>query len=292
MTSILQPTADGLMLGGVFALSAIGFSLIYGVLHVVNLTHGVTILLGAYLSFSLAEEFGLDPIVAIPIVMAILFVVGYAYQRFLIQRVHGGRSVFPTLLLTFAVALIVKNLLIVHYSSSAKVITPRYAFDSLSLGPVHVDVVRLAALAISLVLLLALTIVLKRTSFGRIMRATAQEEIGARLCGVNVRHVYALTFAISAAFAAAAGTVLGIALPFSPEQEGIWTCYAFIVVVLGGVGSPAGALVGGCLLGLITTFSAAYIGAPFSNALMFLMLVVMLVARPNGIFGDAFKGSR
>ena len=171
MTSILQPTADGLMLGGVFALSAIGFSLIYGVLHVVNLTHGVTILLGAYLSFSLAEEFGLDPIVAIPIVMAILFVVGYAYQRFLIQRVHGGRSVFPTLLLTFAVALIVKNLLIVHYSSSAKVITPRYAFDSLSLGPVHVDVVRLAALAISLVLLLALTIVLKRTSFGRIMRA-------------------------------------------------------------------------------------------------------------------------
>jgi branched-chain amino acid transport system permease protein len=137
-----------------------------------------------------------------------------------------------------------------------------------------------------------LAFVLERTHIGRIIRATAQQELAARLCGVNARHVYALTFGVSAAFAGASGAILGLVLPFSPPDEGLWTMNAFVVVTLGGVGSPSGALLGGLLLGLINTFTGRLIGPAFPNAMMFLVLVAMLLARPSGLLGNAFRGSR
>ena len=133
---------------------------------------------------------------------------------------------------------------------------------------------------------------LKFSSLGRVIRATAQQTLAARLCGVNVHHVYALTFAVSAAFAGAAGIVIGIILPFSPADEALWTMNAFVVVVLGGVGSPAGALIGGLLLGVANTLTAQYIGPSFPNVTMFLLLVVLLLVRPTGILGNAFSPSR
>ena len=291
MDLIAQTLADGLVLGGIYALAAVGFSLIFGVLHVINLSHGILVLLGAYLALTLSNSLHIDPLLTAPAVMAVLFVVGYAYQRLLIQRAVD-RSAFGSMLLTFGVALMLQNTMIWLFSPDMKSITPGYAFASFKLGPINFDAVRLSALLASLVLLSCLALLLKFSPMGRVIRATAQQTLAARLCGVNVRHVYALTFAISAAFAGAAGIVIGIILPFSPSDEGSWTLNAFVVVVLGGVGSPAGALIGGLLLGMVSTLTAQYIGPAFPNVTMFLLLVLLLLVRPNGLLGNAFSPSR
>ena len=291
MSLVLQTLADGLVLGGIYALAAVGFSLIFGVLHVINLSHGILVLMGAYLALTFSTVFGLDPMLCIPLVMAGLFAIGYLYQRLLIQRAVDRASV-NSMLLTFGVALMLQNAMIWLFSPDMRSITPSYAFSSFHLGPVNFDAVRVSALLASLVLLSCLALFLKFSAMGRVIRATAQQTMAAQLCGVNVRHVYALTFAVSAAFAGAAGIVLGIILPFSPADEGTWTLNAFVVVVLGGVGSPAGALIGGLLLGIVSTLTAQYIGPAFPNVTMFLLLVLLLLVRPHGLLGNAFSASR
>lgn len=288
---IQQTLADGLVLGGIYALSAVGFSLIFGVLHVINLSHGILVLIGAYLALSFSRMLQIDPLLTVPLVMAVLFVIGYAYQRFLIQYAVD-RSRLGSMLLTFGVALMLQNIMIWVFSPDMKNITPSYAFVSFHIAGLTFDAVRVSALAASLVLLGCLAALLKYSPLGRVIRATAQQTLAARLCGVNVRHVYALTFAVSAAFAGAAGIVIGIILPFSPADESMWTLNAFVVVVLGGIGSPAGALIGGLLLGLASTLTAQYIGPAFPNVTMFMLLVLMLLVRPNGLLGNAFSASR
>ncbi len=291
MLRLTQTLADGFVLGGIYALSAAGFSLIFGVLQVVNLSHGVTVLIGAYIALTVSTALHVDPLLTIPLVMTVLFVAGYTYQRFLIQGAVD-QSHLGAMLLTFGVALMLQNVLIWVFSPDVRSITPSYAFASLRVGGLTFDLVRLSALLTSLVLLGCLAVVLKRTALGRIIRATAQQSLAARLCGVNVRHTFAVTFGVSAAFAGASGTVIGIILPFTPADEALWTLNAFIVVTLGGVGSPSGALLGGLLLGVIYTVTAQYIGPAYPNAMMFLILVVMLVVRPNGLLGNAFSASR
>jgi len=291
MNLIAQTLADGLVLGGIYALAAVGFSLIFGVLHVINLSHGILVLMGAYLALILSTALRIDPLLTMPLVMIGLFCVGYVYQRLLIQRAVDRASV-NSMLLTFGVALMLQNAMIWVFSPDMKSITPSYAFASFKLGPVNFDAVRVSALAASLVLLSLLALFLKFSPLGRVIRATAQQTMAAQLCGVNVRHVYALTFAVSAAFAGAAGIVIGIILPFSPADEGNWTLNAFVVVVLGGVGSPAGALIGGLLLGVVNTLTAQYVGPAFPNVTMFLLLVLLLLVRPHGLLGNAFAASR
>jgi branched-chain amino acid transport system permease protein len=291
MDLIAQTLADGLVLGGIYALAAVGFSLIFGVLHVINLSHGILVLLGAYLALILSDALHIDPLLCIPPVMVALFCIGYVYQRLLIQRAVDRASV-NSMLLTFGVALMLQNVMIWLFSPDMKNITPSYAFNSFKIGPVNFDAVRVSALVASLILLSVLAAFLRYSSMGRVIRATAQQTMAARLCGVNVRHVYALTFAVSAAFAGAAGIVIGIILPFSPNDEGTWTLNAFVVVVLGGVGSPAGALIGGLLLGVVSTLTAQYIGPAFPNVTMFLLLVLLLLVRPHGLLGNAFAPSR
>ncbi|WP_395712073.1 branched-chain amino acid ABC transporter permease [Reyranella sp.] len=291
MNLIAQTLADGMVLGGIYALAAVGFSLIFGVLHVINLSHGILVLIGAYLALILSEKLHIDPLLTMPLVMAALFVIGYAYQRLLIQRAVDS-SAIASMLLTFGVALMLQNVMIWVFSPDMKNITPGWAFTSFKLGGVTFDAVRLSALLASLVLLSCLAALLKFSALGRVIRATAQQTLAARLCGVNVRHVYALTFAVSAAFAGAAGIVIGIILPFSPADEATWTLNAFVVVVLGGVGSPAGALIGGLLLGIVNTLTAQYIGPSFPNVTTFLLLVLLLLVRPHGLLGNAFSASR
>jgi branched-chain amino acid transport system permease protein len=291
MHLITQTVTDGLVLGGIYALSAVGFSLIFGVLHVINLSHGILVLIGAYLALFFSHNLGIDPLLTMPLVMAALFALGYAYQRLLIQRAVD-QSHLGSMLLTFGVGLMLQNVMIWLFSPDMKNITPSYAFTSFHIAGLTFDAVRVSALLASLLLLSCLAAFLKYAPQGQVIRATAQQTLAARLCGVDVRHVYALTFAVSAAFAGAAGIVIGIILPFSPSDEALWTLNAFVVVVLGGVGSPAGALIGGLLLGIVSTLTAQYIGPSFPNATMFLMLVVMLLVRPTGLLGNAFAASR
>ncbi len=292
MTVVLQTLLDGLILGGIFSLAAVGFSLIFGVMNIVNLTHGVFVVAGAYVALVLWTTLGLDPLAAIPLSMALLFLLGYGYRRTIIQWAIERASIVASLLVTFGVALVLRNVMQLVFSPDFRTISPAYGFLSMSIGPLRLDVVRLCALAASLVLLVLLGLALARTSFGRVIRATAQQPIAAGLSGIDVRHVHGLTFGLGAAFAGAAGTAIGIVMPFSPSSEVAWTLNAFVVVVLGGVGSPSGALLGGLLLGLINTFTAQYVGPALTNAAMFLVLVLMLLLRPQGLLGHAFGESR
>ena len=288
----MQTLVDGLVLGGLFSLSAVGFSLLFGVLGVVNLSHGAFVLIGGYAAYTLHEKLGLDPLLALPVIMLGMFCLGYAFQRSVIQWATKRASLLASMLLTYGFALMIRNALVLIYSPDFKSVTPAYAFDSLSFGEVTVGLTRVAALVVSIVLLAALAATLRYSNIGRTIRATAQQEQAAALCGVNIRHVFALTSGLSAAFAGAAGVAIGLVMPFSPPDETLWTVNAFVVVTLGGIGSPAGALVGGLILGVVNTMTAQLIGAAFPTAMMFLLLVLMLVVRPAGLLGNSFKGSR
>lgn len=290
--TVLQTLIDGLMLGGVYSFAAVGFSLIFGVMGIVNLTHGTFVVAGAYLAFVLWHHVGVDPLLAMPLIMAVLFGFGYGYQRSLIQWATERASIVSSLLVTFGVALMVRNAMQAVFSPDFRSIAPAYSFAGFVLGPLRIGLVRLAGLATSLVLLTVLGLVLGRTGFGRAIRATAQQPLAASLSGIDVRHVYGLTFGVGAAFGGASGAVIGMMVPFSPASEGLWTLNAFVVVTLGGIGSPQGALLGGLLLGVISTLTAQYVGPAFTNAMMFLVLVVMLLARPQGLLGNAFGESR
>ena len=286
-----QTLVDGIILGGIFSLSAVGFSLIYGVLKVVNLAHGMFVVLGAYGALLLRERLGIDPLVGIPVVFLGLAALGYALQVGLIQRVVVGRALVSSMLITFGVALILRNLVATVLTSDVRALHSDLTPSSLQIGQIVIDGARATGLLASLLLLVALALVLDRTRAGRAIRATAQQGFAASLCGVNVASVYALTFAISAGFAGASGVIIGLISPFSPSDEAVWTLNAFVVVVLGGTGSPLGALAGGLLLGLISTLSSQYIGPEFPNIMMFGALLLMLVVRPSGLLGNAFRGS-
>lgn len=292
MTLLAQALADGLMFGGVLALVAVGFSLVFGVMGVINLSHGALVLVGAYLAVIARRALGLDPLLAIPLVAVVMFPLGYAYERWVISVAVRRASLLSSLLVTFGMALVIRNILTLLFSSDTQSLRPDYASLHAEFGSVVFDLAHAAGLAASLLLIGALAAALHLSSLGRVIRATAQQELAARLCGVNVRGVHAATFGIAAAFAGTAGVVIGLLFPFSPSSEATWTTYAFIVVVLGGVGSPAGALLGGLLLGIISSLTGTYIGAAFPNAVAFGMLVLMLMVRPNGLLGNAFGGSR
>ena len=292
MILFLQTTLNGLVLGGLYSLAAVGFSLIFGVLGIVNLTHGVFVVAGAFGALVLYNQLGIDPLIAVIPIGIVLFGVGYLYQRTVIHWAISRASLVASLVVTFGVAMIARNLMQLSFGPDSHSITPSYSFMSLTFGPLQIDVVRVVALGASLVLLLVLALVLAKTHFGRAVRATAQQPLAAELSGLNVRRLHGLTFGISAALAGASGAIIGIVQPFTPASEVAWTLNAFMVVVLGGVGSPAGALVGGILLGLINAYTAQYIGPSLTQAAMFLVLVLMLLVRPNGLLGNAFGESR
>jgi branched-chain amino acid transport system permease protein len=236
--------------------------------------------------------FGLDPLIALPGVAAVCFAVGYVYQRFLIWPAIKRANLLSSLLVTYGVALMVQNVFALVFSPDSQSIRPGYANIYFQIGGITVNLLQIVALAASVVLIAILAFVLRHLPIGRTIRATAEQELAARLCGVNIEKTYALTFALAAAFAGAAGVLIGMLFPFSPSSHDNWTIYGFVVVVLGGAGSASGALLGGLLLGVIGTLTSQLIGPAYPNAVVFLVLVLMLLVRPNGLLGNAFGGSR
>ncbi|TXL69916.1 branched-chain amino acid ABC transporter permease [Vineibacter terrae] len=292
MTALVQTLVNGLLYGGILSIAAVGFSLIFGVMSVINLTHGIFVIGGAYGALVAWSVLGIDPLLSIPPLMLVAFALGWACQRLVIQPAVERGNPVAALLVTFGFALIAVNLLTVTFSSSVRSISPSYSFINLRLGDISIDLVRLVAFGCGLALIAILGSFLRFSRWGRVIRATALSELGARLCGVDARAVYAMTFAVASAFAAASGVLIGMMLPFTPADEVTWTVYAFIVVTLGGVGSLGGAMLGGLLLGLVSTLTQTYLGAVYTNMVMFLILLFTLLVRPNGILGSAFKASR
>lgn len=292
MDRLAQAVVDGILQGSVLSLAAVGFSLVFGVLGVVNLSHGLLVILGAYLALVARQAFGLDPLVAIPFVAAIGFCLGYLYQRYVISPAIHRATLVASLLVTYGAALIAQNVITLLFSPDVMSIRPGYANLHAQVAGITLNLLQVITFAAGLLLIGALSVLLYRLPIGRTIRATAEGELAARVCGVNVEEVYALTFGIASAFAAAAGVLIGMLFPFSPSSHEHWTIFGFVVVVLGGVGTASGALLGGLLLGLISTLTTQFIGAAYPNVFVFLTLVFMLLVRPNGLLGNAFGGSR
>ncbi|MDI6028491.1 branched-chain amino acid ABC transporter permease [Corticibacterium sp. UT-5YL-CI-8] len=292
MHVFLQTLLDGLMLGGLYALAASGFSLIFGVMGILNLAHGAFLVLGAYVGLQISQSLSIEPILTLPAVVVVLFAAGALFQRYLVQLTVDRGGLVASLLVTFGVSLIIHDLLAHFYGPGSRTIVSSYAYSRIEFGGLVIGLSRLVPLVVSIVLILALHFMLARSRLGREMRAASQQIVAARLCGINVRRVFALTFGIASAYAGVAGVLVGTVLPFSPNSETYWTISAFVVVVLGGAKSPAGTLLGGLLLGILNTMTAQFISPLFTSTVMFLVLVLMLLVRPQGILGHAAGATR
>lgn len=291
MTQFLQATVNGLLQGGLLALVAVGFSLVWGVMNIVNLAHGAFVLIGAYVGWKLESSAGINPLLSMLVAAVALFGAGYVIQRYLINLVVNA-PIWMTLLLTFGLSLLLVNGLVLLFTGDFRSIHTSYGSESLSLGDVRVPYGRLIAFAIAIGFTVALVWFVDRTRLGLAIKATGMDRGAARLMGVKVRRVYGITFGIAAGLAGAAGAIFGTVDTFSPADAGGFTLQSFVIAVLGGLGNMWGALVGGLLLGVVQAWSGQYLGGTLINAVAFAVLVIVLVVRPKGLLGKPFYGER
>ena len=291
MDTFLQVTAYGLLQGGLLALVAVGFSLVWGIMNIVNLSHGAFVILGAYIAWEIQGWLGLDPFLGMFVSGAVLFCVGYIFQRFLINLIVNG-PVFITLLLTFGINMILIQGMNLFFTADFRSIQTSYGSNSFEVGNIRIPLVRLFAFLLAIVITFALVVFVKHTRTGISIMATGMDRGAARLMGIRARHVYALTFGISAALAGMAGTMIATIETFDPSKAGKFTLMAFVVAVLGGLGNMYGALVGGLLMGLVQGWAGQYLSGTWVNAIAFLVLIIVLVFRPNGLVGKAFYAAR
>jgi branched-chain amino acid transport system permease protein len=291
VTEFLQSTVTGLLEGGLLALVAIGFSLVWGVMNIVNLAHGAFVLVGAYLACKLNTEMGLDPFLGAFVVAAAMFAAGYVVQRLLINQVVNA-PIWMTLLLTFGLNLLIVNGLILIFTADFRSINTSWTSDGISIGDVRVPYGRLAGFGLAVAVTVGLVLFMSRTRMGLAIRSTGMDRAAARLMGMNVRHVYAVTLGISAALAGMAGAVFGTINTFNPAAAGGFTLESFVIAVLGGLGNMWGALAGGVLLGLVQAWGGQYLSGTFVNAIAFGVLVLVLIVRPTGLIGRPFYEAR
>ena len=292
MSGFLQALAYGVVQGGLLALVAVGFSLVWGVMNVINLSHGALAVAGAYIAWLLNVHFGLDPFLSIPIVGVTMFVVGYAIQRGLINLVINA-PIFLTLLLTFGLSLVILNALQLAFKADDRTIDTTYASQSFVIGVVNIPYGRLAACALAVIITFALAALMTRTRLGHAIGATGMDRGAARLMGIRARHIYAVTFGISAALAGVAGTMIATVGSFNPTTTpGQLTLDAFVISVLGGLGNTYGALVGGFVLGIADTVGGLLLTGTWVNAIAMGVLIVTLIVRPSGLIGKAQYSGR
>ncbi len=291
MHTVIQALILGVLTGGVYALMASGQTIIFGVMKVVNLAQGALVIAGAYLSYSLFTSFGLDPFLSILITTPALFGVGAGLQWLFLRPLREEDRAELSLLVTFAVALGIEGVLSVTYKTTYRTIQASYADRSFSVGSYQISAVRLYAFLLSAALLGVLYLMLERTKFGRAIRATVQNPESARLLGVNARVVAAAGFGIGAATAAAAGAVYGLLYSFNSGSHYDLISRLLSIVVLGGLGSIGGSIVGALIMGVVASLVAA-LGPPiWSDFSFFVVLLAVLLLRPRGLFGASLRGA-
>lgn len=291
MTSFLQATLYGLLQGGLLALVAVGFSLVWGVMNIVNLAHGSFVILGSYIAWELSDRFGIDPFLGMFVAAIVLFALGYLVQRSVINLVVNA-PIFITLLLTFGIDLLLVQGMNIVFSADFRSIKTSYASTSVGFGGVQLPLGRMLAFVVTIALTLLLVVLVTRTRTGLSIMATGMDRGAARLMGIRARHVYALTFGLACAMAGMAGAMVGMVGTFHPADAAGFTLFSFVIAVLGGLGNMYGALFGGLLLGLVEAWGGQYLPGTWVNALAFLVLVLVLIFRPSGLVGRAFYSMR
>lgn len=282
MTEFLQILVNGLVLGALYACLAVGFSLVWGVLNVINMLHGSFIVLGGYLAYFAWAGFGIHPLLALPFIAAAMFVLGYAVQYLVINRVIGA-PVLTTLTLTFGLDMILYNIMTVWFTATPRRL--RLDLGSIELFGVFMPLDRVAGMALAVALTAILYFVMRGSRIGRAIVAVRMDAMAAALMGIRIDRIYAITFGIGALMAGAAGVIFVIVFPTTTSVAGLYLGKAFIVCVIGGLGSVPGALVGGLVLGLIESLSAHVFGPQQALIVGYLLMLVLLIVRPTGLVG-------
>ena len=283
--SILFPSVlNGLTTGAVYALIALGLTLIYGVLHIINFAHGAALMVALYGVYFLHQRAGIDPYAALPIMVPAMFAFGYALQRFVIGRASHGKDE-NILLVTLGISIILENLALYAFKSDTRNIDTPYTLSTLDIGGALISVPKVIAFGGALATAAILLLVIGRTDLGRAIRACAKERQGARLVGIDVEHVFAMSFGIGLACLGAAACFLLPAYYVNPTVGGGFVLIAFTIVVLGGMGSFTGALLGGLLIGVVESVGGLWLGESLGQIGIFLIFITVLLFRPQGLFG-------
>ncbi|MCO5101516.1 MAG: branched-chain amino acid ABC transporter permease [Burkholderiaceae bacterium] len=281
--AVVNIVVSGLLTGLIYGLMALGLSVIYGVVRIVNFAHGELMAVAMYATVFAFAMTGLDPLwMLVPMALA-FFGIGYVLQRGLINP-FIDRPEHSQFILLLAVALVVVNLLLVAFGPDARSVQVDYALDSYEIGPLLVDKVRLICAAVALVACAILFAIFRYTSFGKAIRACADNLLGAQVVGLNVGHLYALTFGLGTACVGVAGTLLSMLVDVTPGLGPAYTLLAFVIVIIGGLGSMVGALAGGVLIGVSESVAGLLITPSAKSMFSFALLILVLAFRPQGLF--------
>lgn len=286
MDLFLQALINGVMLGGFYAAMMLGFSVIWGVMGVINLAHGEVIMVGAYLTWSLNEYFGMDPFVALLLVIPAMFVLGYVLQLVLINRVVD-RPILVSLLVTFGLSIMIANTMKLIFTADPR-LTDTALGGAWNVGNVTFPVTKSMIMVVALVIMTSLYLFLQRTRTGKAIRAAAQNKQAARIVGIDINKIYALTFGICIAITGAAGALISPTQAVFPFMGPPLTLRAFTITALAGLGSIPGALFGGIVLGVVESMIGVYVSGIGTNLAIiasFALLVIILITRPQGLFG-------
>lgn len=286
MQLFAQDLVNGILAGGILAVVALGFSLVWGIMNIINLAHGAFVMLGAYITYVLFTSLHVDPFLSVPASFALMFGFGYLVQCYVINWVVRA-PVLTTFLLTFGLSLLVVNVALLIFSGDSRAVTPVYSGANFTLEGVTVPYVKLWTLLAALAITGLMYLWLARSKLGRAVRATAMDVGAAQLSGVRVAQVYAIVFGLGAGLAGAAGSLLSMSYSLNPSMGDPFIIKAFVVCVLGGLGSVEGALVGGLVYGVVESFGSQYVGSGYQDAVALAVLLIVLIVRPTGILGRA-----
>jgi len=283
---LAQITANGLSLAGLYALVAVGLTLVFGVMRILNFAHGEFVMIGAYLTYWLFALWGVDPLLSFVLVLALMALLGALVQVTLVTRVLAAPHL-NQILLTFGIAVTLQNLALVLWTGDLRAIKVWYASTALSVAGVSLSLGRTVGILIAATLTVGLYLLLFRTEYGRALRAVAQDPDAALVMGIPIQRVYVLAMAIGAAYAGAAGVVASVSMFTYPLLGFLFGLKAFCVVILGGLGSVFGAVLASLFLGLVESFVGTFIpqGGSWAEAISFVVLLLVLLVRPRGILG-------
>jgi branched-chain amino acid transport system permease protein len=276
---------NGLLTGAIYALVALGLTLIYGVLHIINFAHGALLTAAMFAAFFAHRLLGLDPYVAAWILTPLFFGLGYALQRFIIGPAAHGKD-RNILLVTLGLALVIENALLYAFRGDTRTLNLPYAFEVVEFAGAFLALPRVIAFGVVVVVAAVLWLLMRSTDTGKAIRAVAREKLGAELSGIDVAHIYAVTFGLGTACLAIAACLLVPTYYVNPHAGNAFVLIAFTIVVLGGMGSIAGALLGGLVVGIVESLSGLYLGESLGQIGIFLMFILVLLFRPSGLFGE------
>ena len=285
LTIIGAAFINGILMGGIYTLVASGLTLIYGVLHIINFAHGSLLMVAMFGVFYLVTKLGVDPYLSLIVTMPSMFVMGYVLYKYFIGKLSYGKDE-NILLITLGLSIVIENLALMFFSGDSQTISMSYSDKMFEVGPLLIGLPKVISFVAAMVMCALLGIFITRTDTGRAIRAVAKERMGARLVGIDVDKVFAISFGLGMATLGAAASLLMPIFYVSPTTGHVFVMVAFTVVVLGGMGSFLGAVVGGLIVGLTESFGGLYLGESLGQIGISLIFILILLFRPSGLFGD------